>query len=128
TCVLRFALGEPVEAGVGGDADAGFAVLGAGAFEEDFRRNVAGAPDLGRTGHVTDRTARRGAFEQFVGKPEGGRKSFHFAQAVQPTNKIPTASTGTKITSARAKSTPVITDVATDPWRPKARTKPASAP
>ena len=72
--VFRFALREPIKARVGGDADTGLAVFGTGALEKNFGGNSAGAPDLGRTGCVADRTAGCRAFQEFVGKFEIHRR------------------------------------------------------
>ena len=63
--VLRVALGQPVEAGVGGEADREFPMLGAGTLEKNFRGHTAGTPDLTGAGRVANRAAAGRAFKQF---------------------------------------------------------------
>ena len=75
--IFCFASREPIESGVRCDADAGLAVFGAGAFEKYLGGNAARAPNLRRTPHLANRTARRRAFKQFVGEfKRGGEHDF----------------------------------------------------
>jgi hypothetical protein len=55
--VVVAAFGEPVEAGIGGDADGGAAVLGAGAAEEDAGGGLVGLPNAGGAGDVAEGAA-----------------------------------------------------------------------
>ena len=71
---LRFALRQPVESRVGGDANPGLAVLGAGALEKDFRRDSAGPPYLGRTGLAADGATGNRPLQQGVLELEAARR------------------------------------------------------
>ena len=80
TGVFRFALCQPIKAGIGCNAHGGFTVGEASALKKNPGLDSAGAPHLRRALRVTNRTSRGGTLEQLVFENQ-----FHFSSSMATT-------------------------------------------